>query len=89
MDEESQRSRHGHPEHGRLELGRQNPTLETLLSIADALGVSIVALLQDIEETNEKHKAVAEFRMYLDKYSVREIKFALKVVKAMLENRPK
>lgn len=74
----------------KLELGSQNPTIETLASIAKALNTTILNLLQNADDVNtEKTKALTDLRMYLEEHSAKEIHYVLELAKTALEKKPK
>jgi len=71
---------------GQLERGEKNPTLNSMLKIADALGISLEQLFQAMEMNNEsKDYTLIKIITFLQTKSVEEQKFVLKFLQMLFE----
>lgn len=70
---------------GQIERGERNPTLETLVNLANRLGVSIDYLLQDSLVLDDDNY-IDQFRQLLMKRTSKEKQMALDVVKVMFSH---
>jgi transcriptional regulator with XRE-family HTH domain len=69
----------------KLELGRYQPTAETLVLIADALGVEIGELFPSARAAPGKRQALDELRAFASQFPVETIRYLLRVAQAVMD----
>ena len=69
---------------GKLELGKQNPTIDSLVRVAAALGTNLNAILIDLDlEKGQKHEALVELNRFASQFSADEIHRMMEILKAV------
>ncbi len=68
----------------KLELGRHEPSAETLVRIARALGVGPGELFPESERLDAKREALGELTAFASRFSVVEIRFLVELARVAL-----